>query len=606
MAVVNKFNVNKQQVTLDADIIENMSANDVSYDASVQYNKNTIGDKLSYLEEEVNGEETETMHKTFFECRYVSINGVVDLSGDQFFYCEPISIVNAEKIKVKACLSRSSFGGIFFTKVSTVATNTNQAVNIVRALYNTGTGNENIEVVFEKEELDEIRTQGGKYVYIGALKGSDKYVSVYERTSEGIKGDITRHENEIGSIKLSINDLIPKTTLLENKVTDLTGGEITTLHTDEIFANTGFVSNDGGVSTLTQWKYSNPLSILNVLEIKTKCDLSNGSGGGVEFLKSDTVSKASAVGNVGSGTGTYDGEIIITSEQISNMISLGATHFVVTKKADYQSFISVKSLVEGVNEKISKLSKEIRQTINILRTDGEIDIYNKLLYARNTKNCDVIWQFGEYIFTDVVFNHMKTIEEHKAVGAYEIPLGGGCRYYFNGSTIKSNITTYEGICNVFGCVRKNCGDYYLYDGIIESNNTCYCVHDEGQGDDGTYIHEYHNMTMIQNSTDNDITKCIGGGTGKYGKAIIDSCLFVNNNPLCPDDCSWHGLTGANADAVAYFEIVSKNNYFSKRLYCQSLGNNQTAKVFYCGNSSAAPLQVYAKWEKYSFCNEVRN
>ena len=53
MAVVNKFNVNKQQVTLDADIIENMSANDVSYDASTQYDENTVGDKLSELSEEI-------------------------------------------------------------------------------------------------------------------------------------------------------------------------------------------------------------------------------------------------------------------------------------------------------------------------------------------------------------------------------------------------------------------------------------------------------------------------------------------------------------------------------------------------------------------------
>ena len=55
MAVVNRFNVNREQVTLDVDIIENMSANDVSYDASVQYNENTVGDKLSELDEEVKG-----------------------------------------------------------------------------------------------------------------------------------------------------------------------------------------------------------------------------------------------------------------------------------------------------------------------------------------------------------------------------------------------------------------------------------------------------------------------------------------------------------------------------------------------------------------------
>ena len=53
MTVVNKFNVNKQQVTLDADIIENMSANDVSYDDSFQYDENTVGDKLSELSQQV-------------------------------------------------------------------------------------------------------------------------------------------------------------------------------------------------------------------------------------------------------------------------------------------------------------------------------------------------------------------------------------------------------------------------------------------------------------------------------------------------------------------------------------------------------------------------
>ena len=42
MAIVNKFNVNKEQVTLDADIIENMSANDVSYNSSLQYNSGEI------------------------------------------------------------------------------------------------------------------------------------------------------------------------------------------------------------------------------------------------------------------------------------------------------------------------------------------------------------------------------------------------------------------------------------------------------------------------------------------------------------------------------------------------------------------------------------
>ena len=53
MAVVNKFNVNREQVRLDADIIENMSANNVSYNNYIQYDENTVGDKLSELEQKV-------------------------------------------------------------------------------------------------------------------------------------------------------------------------------------------------------------------------------------------------------------------------------------------------------------------------------------------------------------------------------------------------------------------------------------------------------------------------------------------------------------------------------------------------------------------------
>ena len=49
MAIVNKFNVNNKQVTLDSDIIENMSANDVPYYDSSLYDKNTVGNKLSEL-----------------------------------------------------------------------------------------------------------------------------------------------------------------------------------------------------------------------------------------------------------------------------------------------------------------------------------------------------------------------------------------------------------------------------------------------------------------------------------------------------------------------------------------------------------------------------
>ena len=83
MTVVNRFNVNKQQVTLDADIIENMSANDVSYNDSSQYKESTVGKKLSDLVLEVNEliKSIDRIHKSFKvetnnKAGYIYIDGV--------------------------------------------------------------------------------------------------------------------------------------------------------------------------------------------------------------------------------------------------------------------------------------------------------------------------------------------------------------------------------------------------------------------------------------------------------------------------------------------------------------------------------------------------
>ena len=99
MTVVNKFNVNKQEVTLDADIIKNMSANDVSYNASTQYDENTIGDKLSELEVktikldvEINGK-TDEKYVTLNPISgkyYQSVDSKIAIAEHQdFSYCEP-------------------------------------------------------------------------------------------------------------------------------------------------------------------------------------------------------------------------------------------------------------------------------------------------------------------------------------------------------------------------------------------------------------------------------------------------------------------------------------------------------------------------------------
>ena len=136
----------------------------------------------------------------------------------------------------------------------------------------------------------------------------------------------------------------------------------------------------------------------------------------------------------------------------------------------------------------------------------------------------------------------------------------------------------------------------------------YGIHDEGQNAEGLYIHEYHNCEITVNSTDSPIGKCIGGGTGLYGKVVIDGCVFENNNTQCEDDCSWHGCNNIGTK-TAHFDINVKNSYFKKRLSCQYLATTQTAKVMYVNNSSSEDLAVNnngGQWIVKKYCNEIRH
>ena len=86
MAVVNKFNVNKQEVKLDADIIENMSANDVSYDASTQYNENTVGEKLSELDQQTIYDVTTNNDGATFESLSTLLSLTLKVYHQQYFH----------------------------------------------------------------------------------------------------------------------------------------------------------------------------------------------------------------------------------------------------------------------------------------------------------------------------------------------------------------------------------------------------------------------------------------------------------------------------------------------------------------------------------------
>ena len=254
-------------------------------------------------------------------------------------------------------------------------------------------------------------------------------------------------------------------------------------------------------------------------------------------------------------------------------------------------------------EKYARRSKCVRKVIEIFASDTEDEIYNKMKDAIDEKNCDVIFELGTYSF-DSIFDTMKS--KYRFNTAFELPLGGNCRYYFNGSTIKGTYTGTDSEvgnnASVLGSRRKS-GSYELYDGIIEATDIIYCVHDEASGHEEPYVRKYHNMRMKYisgNKYTNSISKCIGGGTGLHGLIAIENCVFESDNSI---DVSYHGVQTEN---IAESNIIVSNCYLSHTFGCHSLGTNERVNLNFCGNSVSGSVPVNIdSWTVKAWNNEVR-
>ena len=240
-----------------------------------------------------------------------------------------------------------------------------------------------------------------------------------------------------------------------------------------------------------------------------------------------------------------------------------------------------------------------RPRIHIFTTDTEVEIFEKMLNAWLTRDCDVIWQCGSYTFS-TIFAAMSNYSGYTGAGALEIVIGGNCRYYFNNSVITANRGETTAIPNLFGNRRTINASYELHDGTLVGNNTTYVVHDEGQGQDDAYVHIFKNIRMkyVSGADTNGISKCIGGGTGLHGQSVIDGCYFESDNTQCSSDVSYHGHTSAAPDAASEFKLFVLNSYMSKGLELQTLANNETAVAQYFGNYPATLIAKAARWTLY--------
>lgn len=248
----------------------------------------------------------------------------------------------------------------------------------------------------------------------------------------------------------------------------------------------------------------------------------------------------------------------------------------------------------------------VRRVINIKATDTPGEVVTKMITAFNTGNVDVSFERAHYVLdSEVPYLKTKYGMPHN-----EIPIGNGCRYYFNGATLEATVNLAEHpaangeefYSNLLGCQRVP-SSFELYDGILIAKDTRYVVHDESTAMKGSYRHVYHNMSLeYRTGTRKEtIRKCIGGGTGADGVIDIEGCKFVTDGS---DPCvSYHG----NAKDVvgAAVNINVRNSWFSNNMRVCGLSAHQQGRLFYCGNSAASVPDIDDRWNVCLFNNELR-
>lgn len=254
---------------------------------------------------------------------------------------------------------------------------------------------------------------------------------------------------------------------------------------------------------------------------------------------------------------------------------------------DIESDIYAKINKDGIRAKSFRLlnGKELinRGRIDILSTDSEIEILNKLLTAYNQGGYDVYWEHGTYTFSSI-YLYMRDVLNWG--WGRELPLGDNCRYFFNNSTIISNQPSQEYLGddrNIFG-TREQSVSFEVYDATWINNGGSYCMHDEGNGSLGNARHLYKNIIMKWHDTGASYLngRCMGCGAGLNDSVIIDNCILESDYTI---SFAWHSNVVNNNPVTARINIF--NSYLSGILQMTAVREIDDVLLLFNGNSIAS-------------------
>lgn len=203
-----------------------------------------------------------------------------------------------------------------------------------------------------------------------------------------------------------------------------------------------------------------------------------------------------------------------------------------------------------------------RSVMYIRKEDNDTQLLIKMKEAFDNGNIDVIFEKATYTLSEAYDYIRNTLGENWTIG---LPVGNGCRYFFNDSTIISNPPSdnYSDSRNILDCQAIG-SDYEIHDVTLINNGGRYCIHDEGNGSKIPYLHKYENVVMIYNKTDltpDTGSKAFGCGTGFDASLSFDGCVFKHNNGQNAGRLAVHAPT-SNPNSEPYrLHFSMKNCYF---------------------------------------------
>ena len=235
--------------------------------------------------------------------------------------------------------------------------------------------------------------------------------------------------------------------------------------------------------------------------------------------------------------------------------------------------------LEANKRSVMYISKETNDTALLL----------KMLDAFNKGNTDVVFEKSTYTLSEAYVYMWNTLMWRWGDG---LPVGNGCRYYFNDSIIISNPPSNppegsNGERNVIDC-RTRGTDYELHDVMLINNGGRYCIHDEGNNSKTPYCHKYENVVMIYNKTEltpDTGAKAFGCGTGFDATLIFDGCVFRNENGQEITPLTIHAPTTNPDHDPCKLHLIMKNSYINNgTIYINVFdGTRDTLDFFLFGN-----------------------